>query len=127
MLKTEKTKEDYDTQSANAAAEYAHQCLFHRHRGYLETDDKVILYGNDGYKESPNVQKEVDLLTAKLATLGYAKPVFGQSSCGYSWSLMILDYQRSIKDMGPLCRALEDAWVETGGYATPAQTTLPGS
>jgi hypothetical protein len=34
---------------ARAAAEFAGRCQFHRHRGVLDCDDKVVLFGNDGY------------------------------------------------------------------------------
>jgi 6-phosphogluconate dehydrogenase (decarboxylating) len=115
-----KTQEEYDTQSANAAAEYAGQCLFHIHRGILDCGDKVILYGNDGYKEDPRSQKEVELVSAALKDLGHDKPIFGQSQCGYTWSLMILDYNREIKTVKHFEKILEVAWNEV------RQPTLTG-
>jgi hypothetical protein len=107
-----KTQEEYDIQSANAAAEYAGQCLFHIHRGILDCGDKKILYGNDGYEEDPRVRKEVELVTAKLNALGHGEPIFGKGKDGYSWSLVLLDYGRAIQDVEPLYKTLEEAWVE---------------
>ena len=83
-----------DNQAARAAANYAHECMFHFHRGTLDCEDKVIVFGNDGYEGSEKCQKQVQLLQDWLIERGLTRSEFAPSDNGYSWAIVVFNYDR---------------------------------
>ena len=99
------------TPAATAAAEFFCQCLCHRHRGVVNCDDKVLIYGNDCYADDPRSRREVELLIQRLKQLEIFKHEFGLSSDGNTWALLIRNYRGDDIPMDDLVTMVTDAWV----------------
>lgn len=84
--------------AAVAAAEHINHNLTHRHRGVLDCDDKLIIYGNDAYESDERSQEEVDLMRRELVELDLPISEFGVSRNGHTWAMVVdLDEHRSVE------------------------------
>ncbi len=110
-----------ENEVAAAAAEYVYQCLFPRHRGVLDCGDKIVVFGNDGYRtedgEASRALHEIELLKQYLKKEGlwdesrpHRSPQFGLSKNGYSWAVVIFNYQRRYIDLKELEDTLMACW-----------------
>jgi hypothetical protein len=96
------------SKEAEVCANFVASCLFHRHRGVLDCDDKVILFGNDGYGgKDERAYREVELLKGRLDKTGITDYSFAHSTDEehYSWAIVVPDYQRRLD------REALQAWV----------------
>ncbi len=93
-----------------AAAEFVSKCLFHRHRGVLDLDDKVVIFGNDGYAKDERSRREVDLMRRELAKLELTPSGFSVCADGYSWAMIVANYQHLDIDCDQLQNLLSDCW-----------------
>lgn len=87
--------------TAKAAANYVNKCLFHRHRGVIDCDDKFVIFGNDGYEDS-RCQEQVDLMRQVLAENGLERSEFGVNDGGYSWAFVVFNYEQKPIDIRTL-------------------------
>jgi hypothetical protein len=101
--------------AAKAAAEFAGECLFHRHRGVLDCGDKVILYGNDGYEKDQRSQEEVELIKRYLEDRKFEVSKVGQSAVGYSWAIVVNNYRRRRISISRLEKRLWECWQQACG------------
>ncbi|QDU29460.1 hypothetical protein ETAA8_45700 [Anatilimnocola aggregata] len=101
--------------AAKAAAEFVGECLFHRHRGVLNYGDKVILFGNDGYEKDQRSQEEVELIKRHLADCKLEVSEFGQSTEGFSWAIVVNNYQRKRISTNRLEKRLWECWQQACG------------
>lgn len=104
-----------NNRAAKAAAEFAGECLFHRHRGVLDCGDKVILYGNDGYEKDQRSQEEVELIKRYLADRKLEVSEFSPSDEGFSWAIVVNNYQKKRISINRLERRLWECWQQACG------------
>lgn len=98
--------DDWITRRAATAAEFAKEFLFKQHRGVIDCDDHFVVFGNDGY-DDPRSRREAELV---IEALHDAKPVLGVSADGYTWAVVVTDYQRPTFDPERLSRIVRKAW-----------------
>jgi hypothetical protein len=65
--------------------------LFQAHRGVLSrSDGRLIIFGNDGYRQDQRSRQEVELLRGKLHDGGFTEEGFGTDPAdGYTWVLIV--------------------------------------
>ncbi len=104
----------YADEAAKAAAEFVGHCLFHRHRGVLDCNDKAVLFGNDGYDLDPRSRKEVELVRSGLKAMGLEAHGFGT---GYStdggkgsWAIVVENDDRTPMNIPALEALVRKAW-----------------
>jgi hypothetical protein len=79
---------------AKIAANFVREFLFHRHRGVLSCGDRFIVFGNDGYVKDQRSQQQVSYLRDRLKALDlYESGFSADDQEGYSWALLINNYQ----------------------------------
>ena len=122
---------EYNQRDADSAAAFFGNCMNHVHRGLFDCGDKIVFYGNDGYANGASV--EVDFLKAKLLTLGISNAVVGLASGGYSWALIVYNYQRVPYHLATLEQMLWDSLDDgipqaslSGGKPPDTFLALPG-
>jgi hypothetical protein len=93
---------------ANIAAEFAGSFLMHRHRGVIDCGDQFVIYGNDGYSIDARSRREAELVVEELAD---GNPVLGISDEGYTWAVVVTDYQRPTFDPERLNKMVWNAWM----------------
>lgn len=93
---------------ANIAAEFAGNFLMNRHRGVIDCGDHFVVFGNDGYKNDPRSRREAELV---MEALGDGTPVLGVSDEGYTWAVVVTEYQRPTFDPDRLEKAVWNAWM----------------
>lgn len=76
-------------QNARAAATFAGQCLYHVHRGVIDSEEGIVICGNDGYSSDKRSRKQVDLLKEKLRRYEVFNYEFATDVAGHSWALFI--------------------------------------
>ncbi len=98
------------------AANFVQEFCFHWHRGVFDYGDKYIVFGNDGYAgEDGRVREEVEYVRSRLKALDLKESAFGISDeGGYSWALVIDNYQRFDARI-ELEQALMEGWRRACG------------
>jgi hypothetical protein len=104
---------------AKAAAEFVHECLFPAHRAVFDCGDKFIVFGNDGYDLGVPPKREVELVEQYLNTLGFRAAEFAVSSNGYSWAMVVDNYDQRPIDLNTLRTALSECWAKAIDEASP--------
>ena len=104
--------------AAKAAAEFAGGCLFHRHRGVHDCGDKVVLFGNDGFQTDQRSQEEVELIKRYLRDRKLEVSEFSPCQEGYSWAIVVNNYQRKRININSLERRLGECWQQACGVET---------
>jgi hypothetical protein len=91
---------------AKVAVEYvrgfhvqSHRAVYREGLHDLQSSDYVIAFGNDEYKEDKQTQEQVQLLLEHLngkEQLKQHRYAFAVSEDGYSWAIIIEDFERAI-------------------------------
>ena len=121
-----KTVDDYNLGMAKAAANYVSRCLFHVHRGMLDCGDKIILFGNDGAAKDERARNEIDFIREALPSYKINGHFLATSDGeAYSWAILILNYDRAIKDgtKAKLERLVWESWKLACAAEAEAVTT----
>lgn len=90
------------------AAAFVGTFLMHRHRGVIDCDDRMIVYGNDGYQHDKRSQREVQIVMEHLSE---DKPLLGVDEEGCSWAVVVTDYTRSKFDEEEMNELVWNAWM----------------
>ena len=96
--------------AAKAAAEFFGSCLMHHHRGIWDCGDKIVVFGNDGYRTDRRAQREVELVRDHLGKLGLPSDEFATDEDGYSWAFVVPIYHRLPVDIEDLREKLWEMW-----------------
>lgn len=100
-----------DTQlddTARIAADFVRAFLMSQHRGVLDCGDQFVVFGNDGYAVDERSRREVEIV------LDYFKndsPIVDVGHDGYSWAVVVTDYQRKTFDADLLTKMVWNAWM----------------
>lgn len=97
---------------ARAAADFFGSCMHHHHRGVFNCGDKIVVFGNDGYRTDSRAQREVELIQDHLKKLNLASGEFATEENGYSWAIVVPNYQRLPVDIEELRQKLFEIWGE---------------
>jgi hypothetical protein len=104
---------DFDSPEwAVMAAEFTGSFLIHRQRGVFRCEDRLVLFGNDGYSDDICSRREVEILLEKLAN---HQPVLGINEDGYAWAIVLTD---NGFDEDELRDIVWDAWMIACDEAT---------
>lgn len=90
------------------AAEFVGTLLMHIHRGVIDCDKRLIVYGNDGYEHDARSRREVEIV---LESLSEHNPVLAVDDEGYSWVVVVTDYTRTKFDKDELNEIVRNAWM----------------
>jgi hypothetical protein len=102
-------EEDLDEECiGKVAAAFVETFLLHRHRGVIDCDDRLIVYGDDGYQHDARSRREVEIV---MESLSKHKPVMGLDDEGYSWAVVVTDYSRTKFDKEELTKMVMNAWM----------------
>jgi hypothetical protein len=93
---------------ASVGAEFVSKLLFPLHRGVLDCGDHFVIFGNDGYKDDPRSRREAEII---LQHFHEESPILGTNEDGYSWAIVLTDYQRSRFDRKKLEKLVWEAWA----------------
>lgn len=74
----------------------------------IDCDDRLIVYGNDGYEHDARSRRECEIV---LESLSMHKPVMGVDDEGCSWAVVVTDYSRSKFDEDELNELVWNAWM----------------
>lgn len=94
---------------ADCAAEFANTFLMHRHRGVINCDSYVVIFGNDGWATDQRSRKEMADVWGKLRRY---EPESGWSNDKTTWALVLTDHSRSLFDEEELNQLVWDTWME---------------
>jgi hypothetical protein len=97
---------------AKAAAEFFGSCMMHHHRGVFDCGDKIIVFGNDGCRTDARVQREVEMVRDHLEKLNLPSGEFATEEDGYSWAIVVPNYQGAPVDIDELRKKLGEIWGE---------------
>jgi hypothetical protein len=106
--------------AARAAAEFAGHCLCHRHRGVLDCQDRVVVYGVDGYETDERSREQVDLFRRVLVECGLEESEFSTGFEGSSWAIVVNNFRREEIDTDELNRRLWECWEQACGMESLA-------
>jgi hypothetical protein len=103
---TDRDRDDRGTVAANFVRDF----YMHRHRGVIDCDDKYVVFGNDGYFKDSRSQEQVSYVRERLKALDLREAAFGvDDEDGYSWALVIDNYQR-LEVTEELNEAVWESW-----------------
>jgi hypothetical protein len=105
---------------AVAAAEFFQACDFHHHRGVHDCGDKIVVFGNRGYRDCPGTVREVQLIREHLEKIGLLHNEFGITADGYSWAIVALNYQRLPVNIDELRKKLWEIWSAVADEFVPS-------
>ncbi len=112
MNSQNKTKQQSHADNCQQLVECLVDFAFHHacstHRGALATNGMTFVFGNDGYDESLESQREVELLREALTAEGIQEVAFAtEIKEGYSWGMLLEgDHEDWVNDN------LSSLWVE---------------
>ena len=101
--------ESPDRSPADIAANFANEFLMHRHRGVINCDSYVIIFGNDGWETDQRSRKEMADVWGKLRQ---HDPEGGWSNDKTTWALVLTDHSRSLFNEEELDHIVWDVWME---------------
>jgi hypothetical protein len=108
---------------ASLGAEFVGQFLMSQHRGVLDCGDHFLIFGNDGYTNDPRSHREAEIV---LQHFKEDSPTLGFNEGGYSWAIVLTDYQRSRFDRKKLEKLVWDAWATACAEVKDTANTLVG-
>jgi hypothetical protein len=102
-------------QLVECLVDFAFHVALSTHRGALATNGMTFVFGNDGYEESPEAQREVELLREALAAEEIQEIAFAtEIEEAYSWGMLLEgDHADWVNDK--LWSIWEEACREAGG------------